>query len=242
MNCFSHRLRVLLALAVLSAGSAAWGYTVAIDAGHGGRDHGAVGSHCSEKDVTLAVAHALGTMIERECAGVHVCFTRNDDSYVELDERVRRAQAARADVLISLHANSMAHRPDLRSVTTGAATYVALAGSAAEKASLAGGGTRKSDEEIVFFELQQAELRQQSITFAREIQRALVEVTHRRDEGVHQANFHILQRAGMPAVLVEMDYISHPEAERFLGSPQGQESIAKALCKAFVTFYNKVNK
>ena len=234
MKGFLHRLRVWLAICMAATSVASGAFTVVIDAGHGGRDSGARGVRCSEKDVTLAVAKALGTRIARQCAGVSVCYTRVGDEYVDLDERVRRAQAARGDVLISLHANSMAHRVGLRDVATGAATYVMQPATVAAGSRQAG----QSDEEFAFFELQQAEFRQQSINFATEIQRELVATAHRRDEGVHQASFHVLQHACMPAVLVEMDYMSHRQAEQFLSSQQGQALLAQALCRAFVKWYN----
>ena len=100
--------RVAIAAALLLMSLCANAFTVVIDAGHGGRDAGAVGRKSKEKNINLAVALALGKMIENNCAGVKVVYTRQKDVFVDLDERANIANRAKADLFISIHTNSTA--------------------------------------------------------------------------------------------------------------------------------------
>lgn len=95
--------RVAIAAALLLMSLCANAFTVVIDAGHGGRDAGAVGRKSKEKNINLAVALALGKMIEDNCAGVKVVYTRQKDVFVDLDERANIANRAKADLFISIH-------------------------------------------------------------------------------------------------------------------------------------------
>lgn len=227
-------------------------FTVVIDAGHGGRDVGARGVHAFEKDINLDVALKLGKMLET-CSNVKVVYTRSDDSFVDLQRRASIANEIKANLFISIHCNSMSQRTSWRDKVAGCVTYVMGMDAMNENLrvaqrensviSMEEDFTTKyqsfdvnSAESHIIFELNQQRHLQQSIQFAQEVQRNMVKVAHRVDAGVHQAGFIVLAHTAMPAVLVEMDYISNPTSEQFLISQEGSKQLAQALYTAFIRY------
>lgn len=210
--------------------------TVVIDPGHGGDEQGAVGARGTrEKDVTLAVAGRLRTLIESRL-GLRVLLTREDDRAVSLDGRTAFANNQKADVFLSLHANS-APRPTLR----GAEVYSlrvegsALAspepsGASSVVVSALGGGTRSLD--LIPWDTAQERYAERSSLFAGTVRSALgarVKVSPRE---LQQVPLRVLVGANMPAVLVEMGYLSHPEEEAAMASAAHQDRLAEALFDA----------
>ena len=231
--------------------------TVVIDAGHGGKDPGALGKHSREKDVALAVALKTGHYIEKYLPDVKVIYTRKDDRFVELYKRAEIANKNNADFFISIHCNS---NPSPKPY--GAETYVmglhksnanlnvAMTENAAimfedDAGKTYNGFDAKSAESYIRFSLFQGEYLDQSQQLAYDIQRQFHDRVGRNDRGVHQAGFLVLWRTAMPGVLVELGYLSNPTEEKFLMSEQGQVFMASAIYRAFKEYklnYEKENK
>jgi len=220
--------------------------TVVLDPGHGGDELGAQGPRGSmEKDITLAVARRLRTLIESRL-GIRVFLTREDDRTVAHDDRSAFANNHQADLFISIHANA-AVRPNIK----GAEVYYlsveradAEARKRAEDAAVTlpalGGGTRTID--LILWETAQARYLEQSAALATAIEgslRARVEMSPR---AVQQAPFRVLVGANMPATLVEIGYVSNPEQEQQLTSADYQARVADALLDAIVKFRTQLER
>jgi len=219
--------------------------TVVIDAGHGGKDPGAVGKHSKEKDIVLAVALKTGQLISNHFKDVKVIYTRSKDEFVELYKRAEIANRNQADLFISIHCNASKSR-----VHYGAETFVMglhrseanLAVAKLENASVLlednytatyEGFDPNSPESHIIFSFYQNIYREQSLEFASLVQEQLVGHTSRFDRGVKEAGFLVLYRTSMPGVLVELGFISNENEERYLKSEHGQNQLADAVFRAF---------
>ena len=214
--------------------------TVVIDPGHGGADDGSRGpGGGAEKHVTLSVARKLKATLEGRL-GVRVILTRDGDSAVGLDERAAVANNNKADLFISLHANA-----SVRPAASGAEVfYLSLQeyGIEAQRAAAApreslpvfGGGTR--DIEVVQWRFAQARHIQQSETLAKIVEDALRSRITLTPRALQQAPFRVLVGANMPAVLVEMGFMTNAEQERQLTSDAHQNEIVQALVESVVQF------
>ena len=229
--------------------------TVVIDAGHGGKDAGAVGKKGKEKDITLAVAKKTGDYIKKKYPDVKVIYTRDKDVFVELIERARIANRNNADVFISIHCNAVANSPK----TGGAETFIMgdhrnsanLAVAKRENASILyesnaeenyDGFDPNSTEAYIAFSFIQSEFKQHSLELAELIQNELVTKAKRGDRGVQQAGFMVLYKTAMPSVLVELGFISNPTEEAYLMSTDGQDYLASAIYRAFCTYKTNYEK
>lgn len=229
--------------------------TVVIDAGHGGKDAGAVGKKGKEKDITLAVAKKVGANIKKQYPDVKVYYTRTTDVFVELMERAKIANRNDADLFISIHCNSVANSPK----TGGAETFIMgdhrnsanLAVAKRENASILyesnveenyGGFDPNSTEAYIAFSFIQSEFKQRSLEFAELVQNELVGSAKRHDRGVQQAGFLVLYKTAMPSVLVELGFISNPTEEAYMMSADGQNTLAAAIAKAFSTYKTNFEK
>lgn len=224
--------------------------TVVIDAGHGGRDSGALGAISKEKDINLTVALLLGDYIKKNCPDVTVIYTRERDVFVDLNERANIANRNNADVFISIHCNST----DSKSASAvGAETFVLgehknaanLAVAKKENASILyeedadekyGNFDLDSPEAYIALSLFQKEYLNQSIQLAANIQDQFTKRVGRKDRGVQQAGFLVLWKTAMPSVLIELGFISNAAEERFLASEDGQVYMASAIYRAFRDF------
>ena len=217
---------------------------VAIDPGHGGEEMGARGaSGTLEKDVTLDVAQRLRTEIERRL-GLRVVLTRTGDETVPLDERAAIANNNKADLFLSLHVNASPSR----SATGAEVFYLSLdeygqevremAESDGRRIPVVGGGTREID--LILWEMAQVRYLEQSASFAAIVEDELRGRLEMSARAIQQAPFRVLVGANMPAVLVEMGFISNPEQERQLASPAFQHTIVEALVSAIVRYRNLV--
>lgn len=229
-------------------------FTVVIDPGHGGKDFGCIGKIANEKTIVLDVAQRLGKFLNEEHPEVNTIFTRDNDSFIELNERAAIANRASANLFISIHVNSIDKRTKGREAIHGASVYTLglhrnddnLAVAMRENSVIEleddfsanyQGFDPNSSESYIIFELSQNLNMRQSIDFADAIQHELIATSGRADKGVRQSGFLVLRATSMPAVLVELDFICNPEAERFLASEAGRISCARSIADAFNSYY-----
>jgi N-acetylmuramoyl-L-alanine amidase len=219
--------------------------TVVIDPGHGGDEPGARGSGGAlEKDITLQVARRLRTMIESRL-GLRVFLTRDDDRTMSLDDRAAYANSQKADVFLSIHANA-ALRPAMKgaevfylSVDRADADGQGL-DSSSELLPALGGGTRTID--FTLWETAQARYLERSSSLAGMVEQALRGRVEMSPRPVQQAPFRVLVGATMPAVLVEMGYLSNTEQERALTSGAYQDQVAQGLFDAITQFRTAIER
>ncbi|MDQ2696283.1 MAG: N-acetylmuramoyl-L-alanine amidase, partial [Pseudomonadota bacterium] len=197
-------------------------YVVAIDAGHGGKDPGAVGPKGTrEKDVTLAVARRLKTLIDRE-PGMRAVLTRSDDRYLKLRERIYLARKHKADLFVSIHADAFAD-PKARGSsvfilsTRGASSEAARVLANRENAADLMGGynlTGKDDDvAYVVLDLFQEATREASLSLADKVLGRLGKVGNLHKNHVEHAGFAVLKSPDMPSILVETAFITNPGEE-----------------------------
>ena len=224
--------------------------TVVIDAGHGGKDTGAIGAISKEKDLNLTVALLTGDYIKKNLPDVKVIYTRERDVFVSLNERAAIANRNNADVFISIHCNSAGSKG---SSAVGAETFVLgehknaanLEVAKKENSSILyeedakeqyGDFDLNSPEAYIALSLFQQEYLNQSLQLAANVQEQFTKRVGRKDRGVQQAGFLVLWRTAMPSILVELGFISNAAEERFLASETGQSYMASAIFRAFRDF------
>ncbi len=219
--------------------------TVVIDAGHGGKDPGAVGKNAKEKDIALAIAKQTGSYIKKYLPDVNVIYTRNSDKFIPLHKRAEIANKNNADFFISIHCNANSNRKAYGSETytmglhkSNANLNVAMLENAAimfedDAEEQYQGFDANSTESYIRFSLFQDTYQDQSILLATYIQDQFKSRVGRKDRGVHQAGFLVLWRTAMPGVLVELGFISNLTEEKFLMSEKGQAYMASAIYRAF---------
>jgi N-acetylmuramoyl-L-alanine amidase len=214
-------------------------HTIAVDAGHGGDDDGVKGAGgTKEKDLTLAVARRLKAAIESRL-GIRVLLTRDEDRSVAVDERTSLANNNKADLFVSLHANG-----SLRKGATGATIFSAAFPRDAEeqaRASLAperlptfGGGLR--DIELVPWDLAQFRHLDQSSAFAGILEEQLHNRVPLSPRARAAAPLRVLESANMPAVLIEMGFLSNPDQEKQLAGAEFQAALVQALYDSVLKF------
>jgi N-acetylmuramoyl-L-alanine amidase len=220
---------------------------IVIDPGHGGKDTGTIGPHgLMEKDLCLDVALRLGKEIEEKLPGAQVIYTRKDDTFVPLEERTEIANEAKADLFISIHANS-SHDHAARGVET---YYLNFASSedAMEVAARENALSQESlhDLQTLIQKIARNEKIEESKELAGDIQDSL---SHRlqlvsqteRNRGVKKAPFVVLIGANMPSVLAEISFLSNPSDERLLRRPEQRERIADGLYRGISTYLDSLN-
>jgi N-acetylmuramoyl-L-alanine amidase len=218
---------------------------VAIDPGHGGSETGAVGpAGLQEKEITLQIARRLATTIPAVVPS-RVILTRDSDSAISLDDRTAVANHERADLFLSLHANSSrapgAHGSETYYLSLEAsdklAQEVASRENAANGAPAAGAAASGNpDLDFILWDLAQSAHLKESSELAEAIQEELNEISRTENRGIKQAPFRVLVGATMPAVLVETAFISNPDEERKLKSAAFQQGIADAIARAIARF------
>ncbi|MEX2476916.1 MAG: N-acetylmuramoyl-L-alanine amidase [Gracilimonas sp.] len=210
---------------------------IVIDPGHGGADPGSIGyKGVKEKEITLAVAKKLGAYIEEHLPDVEVVYTREDDSYLGLAELGHFANLAEADLYISIHCNSYHNQ-----YVSGSEVY--FLGLSKSKASLEVMKRENSvfkeeidqnltEDDLLVYELAHSGYISTSEKIAYMIEDQFRTRAQRKSRGVKQAPFQVLFEASMPAVLVELGFITNPAEQRFLTSEYGQNIMASALFRA----------
>ena len=219
--------------------------TIVIDAGHGGKDNGAVGgSAIKEKEVTLAIALRLQKLLTR--SGFKVLMTRQDDRYLTLQDRAQIVNSNEADFFISIHANA-AHNKIARGHETFYLSDPRNDPYDPEKMSEDGYcryehfcDDQKELGKVYLSLLDKAssEDRAKSIELAEQINDALRERLHARNRGVKRARFFVLKKTDIPAVLIEVGFLSNPKEEKKLGSSHYQRKIAQAIADGLICFRN----
>ena len=228
-------------------------FTIVIDAGHGGKDSGCLGKNGGkEKTINLAVAKAVGKLLETNQKDVKVIYTRTTDVFVELNERAEIANRAKADLFVSIHTNSL---PGGK-VNRGAETYTLGMHRAADNLAVAKrensvitlekdyeqhyeGFDPKSAESYIIFEFIQDKNMENSVRLAKLIQQQFRKAG-RQDKGVHQAGFLVLRATSMPACLVELGYITGEEA--YLCSDAGVSQMSQSIYQAIVNYKQQQQK
>jgi N-acetylmuramoyl-L-alanine amidase len=228
---------LLLAPAAAAAPVAVPELVAVVDPGHGGDKEGAVGpGGLREKDLSLAIARRIAARLRE--GGARVLLTRERDEGLDLSLRAALANAAEADLFVSVHLNSMA-TADGGARTRGIETYFlspdarAVAVAARENADRAPAEVFPTDDAVagILADLSNVEALAESSRLAHAVHERLVLRTGAEDHGVKQAPFHVLAGARMPAVLVEVGFISHRDEARQLADPAYQERIAAAVAE-----------
>lgn len=253
-----HRLLAIILFLAATITLSAKDFTVVIDAGHGGKDPGAISANkrIYEKDITLAVALMVGKSIQENHPEVKVLYTRKTDVFVGLNDRARMANKANADLFISIHTNAAKNRS-----AKGAETYTLGVEEERTERSLEiakrengvillednhekqyANFNPNSPESYIIFEYIQSEYVKESIHIAQYVQENLTADANRHDRGVRQAGFLVLSATSMPSILVELGYISHAEEAKYLASSNGQKKMSRCISQAFDKYYADLKK
>ena len=247
----------LFAFLPLSVGAANKTFTLVIDAGHGGRDTGAIGKgKVKEKDLTLKYALAFGRMVEQNSPGVKVIYTRKTDTFVELYRRAEIANKNKADLFISIHINSLpkgkiAH--GFQTYTLGTSKRTGKMTGVLENLEVAKrenavilleenykqtyqGYDPNSPESNIMFEFIQDKNMENSVELAKYMQRYVCQATGRQDMGAQQDNLAVLRLSSMPGCLVECGFISSRDEESYMNSKAAVDQYARGLFNAFQAY------
>ena len=231
-------------------------FILVIDAGHGGKDPGAVNGKNQEKSINLNVALKMGQLIEENCKDVNVIYTRKTDVFVELYKRADIANKAGADMFISVHTNSSKNKS-----ANGAETYLLGVEENRTSANLNAaleenkaillendyeahyeGYDPNSPESMIIFEFMQNEYQKESLKMAQFTQNQMISSAKRPDRGVHQAGYLVLWKSTMPSILIELGFISNDAECKYLVSQKGVDEMAQSLYKAFCEYLDYHNK
>lgn len=217
---------------------------VVIDAGHGGHDPGAGGGDLREKDLTLRLARALRDELLRE-GGIRVAMTRDEDRYLMLTERSSIARRLKADLFLSIHADSVetgeAHGASIYVLSEKGSSQAASRIAARENRADVVNGVQLADTSdavsAILVDLSQRETLASSSQFARLVLRELQGGLPLRGDQVQSAAFVVLKSPDLPSVLFEAGYISNPEDKALLASPEGQQTFARAAARAIRAYF-----
>ena len=246
-------LVLILNIPTLQARDSKGRFVIVIDPGHGGKDTGAIGRNSKEKNIVLDVALLVGEKIKAGNPNIVVHYTRSRDNFIGLKERTNFANRKKADLFLSIHANSVDNR-----APKGAETYVF--------------GLRRSDENLkvvmkensailyeedhsvkyegfdpnsvesyIIFQFMQNKHLDASIELADLVQRGLVSCGL-YNRGVKQDVFLVLREAAMPSVLVELGFISNADDERYMMSKKGQHNLANQIAQAVLKYERTMAK
>lgn len=222
-------------------------HRIVIDPGHGGHDTGTIGPHgLLEKDLCLDVALRLGKMIEEKLPGAQVIYTRQDDTFIPLEQRTQIANDAKADLFISIHANS-SHDETARGVET----YYLNFSTSDESMEVAARENAASQESLhdlqdIIQKIARNDKISESKEFAGDVQESLahkLETTSPavRDRGVKQAPFVVLIGADMPSILAEISFVSNPTDEKLLKTGPRRQQIAAGLYSGISQYLDSLN-
>ena len=220
---------------------------IVIDAGHGGHDTGTIGpTGLMEKDLCLDVALRLGKIIQQKLPGADIVFTRSDDTFIPLEDRTRIANEAKADLFVSIHANSS---PDhgARGIET---YYLNMKGSAEAMAVAARENAVSQqgihDLEEVVKKIARTEKIDESRELAEDVQESLSKRIQKtvkpvKNRGVRKAPFVVLIGADMPSILTEISFLSNPADEQLLKKPEYRQRVAEGLYQGVSDYLQSMN-
>ncbi len=221
---------------------------IVIDAGHGGKDAGAIGvGNLQEKTVTLDIAKKLGKLIQKNL-GIKVIYTRVEDAFIPLWKRTKIANDSGGKLFISIHANSAHRNHSVR----GFETYLLRPGKTDDAIEVAQRENEVigmeeqyheyaelSNDKLILYTMAQSSFMKESEFFAAEIQRELDKVLTSPNRGVKQAGFHVLVGASMPNVLIETGFLSNKSEAKLLGQSRYRQKIAQAIFASLINFKDK---
>ncbi|RZJ34280.1 MAG: N-acetylmuramoyl-L-alanine amidase [Flavobacterium sp.] len=231
----------------LSVFGQAGNFKVALDAGHGAKDFGAVYNGHIEKNIALGVVLKVGKILE-DTPGFEVIYTRKTDVFIDLVERANIANRADAHIFVSIHCNA-----NKNSAAAGTETYVMGMTKNASNLEAAKrensvitlekdykqkyeGYDPNSPETVIGTTIQQELYLDNSITLASKIQDIFTDGLKKKSRGVKQAPYMVLHKAYMPRVLIEMGFISNPDDGSYLDSEEGQTQTARAIADAIISY------
>lgn len=220
---------------------------IVIDPGHGGYDTGTIGPHgVLEKNVCLDVALRLGKLIQKKLPGTQVIYTRKTDVFVPLEERTAIANQAKADLFISIHANSSRDH-----AARGIETYYLNFTSSPEALEVASRENALSESSIhqlqdLIKQIARNDKVEESRELATDIQDSLTHQlrqisTAEKNRGVKKAPFVVLIGADMPSVLSEISFLSNKTDERMLGKPMERQKIAQGIFRGVESYLSSLN-
>jgi N-acetylmuramoyl-L-alanine amidase len=225
-----------------------WNFdVVVIDAGHGGKDPGAIGiSNLKEKDVTLAIALKLGEIFKKEMPDVKVVYTRNNDTFIDLYKRGKIANENNGKLFLSIHCNSTKKKP---SDASGAEVYLLRPGRTEEAIEIAETENsvikyednpqryeKLTDENFILVSMAHSAYMKYSEKFAELLSKDFDVNLKLKSRGVKQAGFYVLVGASMPSVLIETGFISNKDDAKFLKSAAGQKQVAESIFSSIKTY------
>ncbi len=222
---------------------------VVIDPGHGGKDPGAIGVNgIKEKDINLAIAKELGSLIKQNSNNIDVVYTRDDDTFVELYKRGKIANENKGDLFISIHCNSM---PKRKSNVRGFEVYLLRPGRTKEAIDIAefensvisleddpNRYKKLTDENFILVSMANASNMRYSETFADMLNTEWIQQDLLPSRGIKQAGFYVLVGASMPGILIESGYISNKEDAKNLNTRRGQQKVANSIFNAITNYKN----
>ena len=246
---------IMLVFTLAVALAAKKGFTLVIDAGHGGHDAGALGTFSKEKNINLNVALAFGRLVENNCPGVNVIYTRKTDVFIPLHQRADIANRNKADLFISIHTNALPKGAK----AMGLETYTLGMHRASDNFDVAKrensviliekdykqhyeGFDPSSSESYIMFEFLQDKNMAQSVELAKMVQKRTCAAAARPNKGVKQAGFLVLRETSMPSCLIELNFISTPSEEQFLNSDEGIANMGRGIYQAFCDYLAKYDK
>ena len=246
---------IMLVFTLAVALAAKKGFTLVIDAGHGGHDAGALGTFSKEKNINLNVALAFGRLVENNCPGVNVIYTRKTDVFIPLHQRADNANRNKADLFISIHTNALPKGAK----AMGLETYTLGMHRASDNFDVAKrensviliekdykqhyeGFDPSSSESYIMFEFLQDKNMAQSVELAKMVQKRTCAAAARPNKGVKQAGILVLRETSMPSCLIELGFISTPSEEQFLNSDEGIANMGRGIYQAFCDYLAKYDK
>ena len=223
-------------------------FTVVIDAGHGGHDPGCMHDGVKEKEVTLAIALAIGAKLKEQSPELKIIYTRSEDKFISLWERAAIANKNNADLFISIHCNSAKNTS-----ISGTETFAMGLNQSAGNLDVAKrenkvvlleedyltryeGFDPNSPESHIYFSLSQNAHMEQSISLAAKVEKQISEKMKRPSRGVKQAGFVVLWKTKMPSILIETGFLSNLQDRQFLKSKLGVNKMSEGIVNAVIEY------
>lgn len=234
----------------LSGYSQSQKFKVVLDAGHGGKDYGAVYHGNIEKNIALQTTLRVGAILEKD-PQIDVVYTRKSDVFIELQQRANIANKSKGSIFVSMHCNANKNQAAFGNETyvmgiTRNASNLEVAKNENEVVTLEtdykikyDGFDPNSPESVIGISILQEEHLDQSIELAGRVQEFFTKKTNNKNRGVKQAGFLVLRQITMPRVLVEMGFVSNKEEGEFLNSEEGQNKLAEAIAGAIMDYKNE---